>query len=350
MKLRLKNVNVYNDQSKQFEIQNICINDGIYVEDDGSYESEQVKDCQGLLLIPNFVSHYGLFAKKLKEENLTPQEIASRISQIYHQHGYADFVEQIDDFEVAKALGEKVVYMKIVSGNTKLLDKIRKLNKPNLKIGVVVDMLEDSPEEIDRKVLYAQKNGYEVYSNLYDSLDRAGEISTQYSKSPIEAAKDFGMLDGKFVSVGNVCLDKEDIVQMDDVKVCIDPKTNMYFGRGFEPLGLIKNHDKDVGFSVQSEFGFDMFENMRAALCLCRASMNDEQILSEEEVFSWATGKKLFAPKLNEFMSFILLMPPLSHKNIKNIKDLVDFASTSDIILNVSLGYALNQISKEEKE
>lgn len=328
---------VYSSQQERFEEQDVCIENGVFVEDN-NFQEDEVCDCKDEIMLPNFVSNYGLIAKEVENETSDSQDIADRVAKHYFEHGYSKIVEKINNFEVAKALGEKWIETQIVSTDLKLLEKIKKLNKRNLTIGVEVDLILDTPDDIDEKVLFARKNDIKIYSNFYESLMRAGEISTQYSKSPIEVARDFGMLDGKLVSTNNVCLDKEDIMQMGDVSLCVAPKANMFSALGFEPLGLVKNYEKDVGFWTPNEFGLDVFENMRATLCVCRASMNDEDILSEKEVLCWATGTSEFCPQNNKIASFLLINSKKSQKNIKNIADLVKFSTSDDIVKNVVAG------------
>ena len=337
MNIRLKNVKVYSTRQNKFEKRDVCINNGVFV-GENNFNADEVWDCENEILIPNFVSNFGGVAKEIAKEVFDPKEIARRVTQLYFENGYSKIVEEINDFELAKAFGECWIETQIVSGDLKLLEKIKRLNKRNLTVGVVVDLILDSPDEIDEKVTYAHKNGHAIYTNLYESLMRAGEISTQYSKSPIEVARDFGMLDGKLVSTNNVCLDKEDIVQMGDVSLCVAPKANMFSALGFEPLGLVKNYEKDVGFWTPNEFGLDMFENMRAALCVCRASMNDEDILSEKDVLGWATGVCGLCPENNKIASFLLINSKKSQKNIENIVDLVKFSTFADIKKNVVAG------------
>lgn len=337
MKIRLKNVKVYSSRQDRFEERDVCVSGGVFVGED-NFQEDEIWDCKDEIMLPNFVSNYGLIAKEVENETSSPHEIADRVTKHYFEHGYSKIVEEINNFEVAKAFGENWIETQIVSGDLKLLEKIKKLNKRNLTVGVGVDLILDTPEDIDEKVMYAHKNGLKIYSNFYESLMRAGEISTQYSKSPIEVARDFGMLDEKLVSTHNVCLDKEDIMQMGDVLLTIAPKTNMFSALGFEPLGLVKNYEKDVGFWTPNEFGLDMFENMRVALCVCRASMNDKEILSEKDVLCWATGVCGLCPENNKIASFLLINSKKSQKNIENIVDLVKFSTSADIKSNVVAG------------
>lgn len=250
MKIRLKNVKVYSSRQDRFEERDVCVSGGVFVGED-NFQEDEIWDCKDEIMLPNFVSNYGLIAKEVENETSDPHEIADLVIKHYFEHGYSKIVEEINDFELAKAFGECWIETQIVSGDLKLLEKIKRLNKRNLTVGVVVDLILDSPDEIDEKVTYAHKNGHAIYTNLYESLMRAGEISTQYSKSPIEVARDFGMLDEKLVSTHNVCLDKEDIMQMGDVLLTIAPKTNMFSALGFEPLGLVKNYEKMLGFGLQ---------------------------------------------------------------------------------------------------
>lgn len=337
MKIKLKNVKVYNRELQRFEPSEVCVENGVFV-DAKNLEEDELWDCSNDILIPNFVSDFGNVEKELEKDMSDPTEIARRLVECYLENGYSKIVEQIDNLEVAQKLGDFWIETEVVSGDLKLLSKVKQKGKRNLSIGVWVDLVCDSPNEIDEKVMFAHKNGLKIYSNFYESLNRAGEISIQYSKSPIEAARDFGMLDEHLVSINNVCLDKEDIVQMENVKLCLAPKTNMFSGLGFEPVGLIKNHEKDVGFASFCEFGLDVFDNMRLALCEARASMNDEDILSEKNVLSWATGTNEFSPQINKIASFLLVKSKKTHKNIENIEDFVKFLNKDDIAANVIAG------------
>ncbi len=337
MKTKLKNVKIYCDDTGQFEDGEICIENGLIAGSNGNAPDEEI-DCHGALVTPNFVSGFGCVEKEIEENEVSPKLIAEKTFQLYAENGYSKIVEQIESFEVAKEFERFWLETKIVSGDLTVLEKVQNQNKRNLTTGVFVDLVCDPPDDIDKKVAFAHKNKIQLYSNLYDTLTRAGEISTMFGKSPIEAAEDFGMLDQSLVSTNNVCLDKEDIVQMRDTKICLSPKTNMFAGAGFEPVGLIKSHQKTTCFASPNSLGLDVFENMRAALCEARAGMCDEEILSEKEVFSWATGTNEISLKSNKIASFLLILPQKTQKNIKNIEDLVKFASNRDIVANVVAG------------
>lgn len=337
MKTKFRNVKIFDEDTGQFEDGEICCDNGLIVDRKDFVADEEV-DCLGALMLPNFVSGFGRVAHEVEREISDKKLIAEKTFRLYVENGYSKIVEQIDDFEIAKALSEFWLETEIVSGNLKLLDKIQKQNKKNLTSGVLVDLIFDPPDEIDKKVAFAHCHKLKIHSNFYENLTRAGEISTMFGKSPIEAAEDFGMLDEKLTSTNNVCLDKEDIVQMRDTKLCLSPKVNMYEGVGFEPVGLIATHQKDTCFAVQNLLGLDMFENMRAALFEARASMCDKEILSEKDTLLWATQKQIITPKLDEIASFLLILPKKTPKNIKNIENLVKFASTRDIIANVIAG------------
>lgn len=353
MKLKFKNILVYDDDAECFEKTTLCCEDYYFVEDEG-FGEEDVFDADGLIAIPSFTSGFGLLEKQLEQEISKPKQVAGTLAELYHKNGYFRCVEQIDSREVVKALANEVIESTIVSADMKLLEKANKIS-PQVYAGMLVDLCEDKPEEIDKKIAFARENEIPIYSNLYGDLARAGEISTQYLSSPIDTALDFGLLDREFISTNNVCVDKDDIVQMEEAYMCIAPKTNMLRGRGFEPLAMIKNYNDFVMFSVLSKDDLDMFENMRAALCEARASMNDENVLSEKDVFSWATARNRFGFRIGDMALFLLIKPPKNKQNIKNIKDLVQFCSSSDIVENFIFSHAtcldlfLDEIIKRNK-
>lgn len=348
MKFKIKNVLVYDDNAERFEKTTLCCDNGYFVEDEG-FDVEDEIYANGMIAIPSFTSGFGLLEKQLEQEISKPKQVAKKLVELYHMNGFSKCVEQVDSREVVKALANEIIESTIVSADMKLLDKANKIS-PQISAGMLVDLCKDTPEEIDKKMAYARENDLPIYSNLYGDLTRAGELSTQYLSSPIDTALDFGLLDGEFISTNNVCVDKDDMIQMEEANMCIAPKTNMLRGRGFEPLAMIKNYNDYVMFSVLSKDDLDMFENMRAALCEARASMNDENVLSEKDVFSWATGREKFGLEVGDFALFLLIKPPKNKQNIENINDLVQFCSSSDIFENFICGIPVcaNRMLNEE--
>ncbi len=309
MKTIIKNVYIYCGKTSKFEAAELELE---------NLEEKDVEiDGGGAMMVPSFVSLYGELSQTHED-----------FYELYSRFGYSGICERIEDIKALKNIESGKDFV-VVSENLKLLDKLKK-DKRGFKRAVWVDFLKDTPEVIDQKVIYAKNNGIKVYSRLYSDLNLAGEIDQAYNKSPIEVARDFGLLDGECVFVDNVVVDKDDMRQSENSGFVLSPIVNMNEGRGFEPINLINNYAKNVGFGAGKRLGLDMFENMRAALAITRASMNDKEILGEEKVFEWATGGKPLDP-IRDFSADFLFVA-LDEGLERNITNLVRFSSARDIV------------------
>jgi 5-methylthioadenosine/S-adenosylhomocysteine deaminase len=112
--------------------------------------------------------------------------------------------------------------------------------------------------------------------------------------SGIRALAERGLLDGRVVAAHCVTVDAEEIalLRRHDVAVAHCPRSNGFLGCGVAPLAELRAAGLRVAVATDSPAstpGFDMFEELRAAITGARARAQDAGALSAAEALELAT-------------------------------------------------------------
>ena len=112
--------------------------------------------------------------------------------------------------------------------------------------------------------------------------------------SGIRALEARGLLDGRVVAAHCVTVDEEEIAMLaaHDVAVAHCPRSNAYLGCGVAPLADLRRAGIRVAIATDSPAstpGFDMFEELRAAVASARARERDARALTAADALELAT-------------------------------------------------------------
>ena len=212
-----------------------------------------------------------------------------------------------------------------------------------------VDLKNDSELEDFSNRVAKEKSRVFVRAGL--SLDELGTVDLQHKKSLTRVLEDFGILDRNPTIVCGNCFEKDDLELFSqyDCKFCITPSADGKFGRRPVNLLSLKNKDLCIGMGSGESFEVDFFAFMRQVLMSQRGMFEDENCLSEQEVFEIATNSALlgegFAVEEGKNANFVVVKGG-SSLYANALKTLVWEKSKRDVIMTVKNGEILQKNGK----
>jgi 5-methylthioadenosine/S-adenosylhomocysteine deaminase len=151
-----------------------------------------------------------------------------------------------------------------------------------------------SPELLDRTRELVEETGAGLHIHLSESLGEVEFAERTFGRRPVEVANDFGLLGPQCIAAHCVWLTDEEIATLRDTQTCVshNPTANAKMGEGIARARDLLDAGIVVGLGHDSTEGNntnDLFDVMRTAAYLQRASRIDPSSLSADEVLAMAT-------------------------------------------------------------
>lgn len=303
--------------------------------------------CKNYLIIDNGIITY--FGKKPNDVAVTAEDLSEKIviptfkNNHCHLMGLSSQeIEEVILSNIKAGVGEIIVVTDNYLFTKLLLEKygldykiaLRVEDAKGLeeidceKILIYVDPCVYEENELDEASDFAGKNNLKVFINMFDNLQRIGELNSFAGKLPINFVEEFGLLDrGGYLS-GAICCDKEDfrLLSEYDFEIVVRPIRDLRKGNGFANILQIQNAGLSCSLGTMDERHIDMFQNTRALMLGTRGLLCDEEIITSKEAFALATVGEIEEDKQ---ASFILLKDKFKEEN--KFEEVFNLANDSDI-------------------
>lgn len=367
MKKLLTNAKIFDFKNNKFKDVHILINDKIIEKiyennenllknDDFLSETEQneIIDCKNNIVTAGFVNPnsnllksffecfvcektYDEFENKFDEfeTSLSSEEkFAIYKFQILNliKNGITNFCdEDFFNLPLKKAVKETNINAVYKVGYKNCFDEfdksvLKKIENENFVFGLG-GVLENSEENFDEIIKLSKLFHRPILINSNQSIERAGQVESEFSKTDVKMLEDFGILDTDHVIINANVLDKDDIQILNaySSKLIFSPSFNLLFGfRDANIYALSKSNL--IGFaSFKNNFKLEMF----------LAQNIENQNYNKLDVFS---PLYLFEC-LTKFNAQILGL-----KNVGEIKE--GFDANLNIIENDMMLYSINEFFK----
>lgn len=170
-------------------------------------------------------------------------------------------------------------------------------NSYNSRVSVVPGPLSPvrcTPELFKRTGEFAKANNLSIHIHVAETETVRNETIEWYGKSNVIFLNDLGMLYSKTQLVHSVWIDDEekDIIKDAGASIVHCPISNMYLGSGIPPITAYKERNINVALASDgpaSNDTHDMFETMKATVCLQRVANVDAGCISAKDAFKMAT-------------------------------------------------------------
>ncbi len=156
--------------------------------------------------------------------------------------------------------------------------------------GVYCDPFYDSDERMNELSMAFAKTDKTMMVNLYDNLEKTGEVSKRYNMSPMQYLESLGVLERNCELVNLAYAEKDDFQIMQDysVKAVLTPFDSMNFGQGCCKLySLFKNNIK---IKIASPIQNNLQKELEIAQITTRAEMRDLTLFEDEELYQFIKG------------------------------------------------------------
>ena len=283
------------------------------------------EDFCGKIIIPTFKNNHchlmGLSSSEMEKV------ILSNIKA-----GVGEIIVVTDNYLYAKLLLEKYGLDYKIALKVDDAEEVEEIDKEKLLI--YVDPCVDEESELDKASDFAGKNNLKVFINLFDNLQKTGELNSSTGKLPIRYVEEFGLLDrGGYIS-GAICCDKEDyrLISEYDFEIVIRPIRDLNKGNGLANIIQIQNAGLTCSLGSMDMREVDFFQNVRALTYGTKGLLCDEEATSLEEVFALATSGKV---EEGQKANFLVLKEDLCEENLEKI---ISLASARDIEMTIING------------
>lgn len=289
MQKRFKNVKTITSFDANVACENYLIIDNGIIAYFGKNPNEPdaiAEDLSGKLIIPTFKNNHchliGLSSSEIEKV------ILSNINA-----GVSEIIAVTDNYLFTKLLLEKYGLDYKIALRVDCAKAIENLDCE--KALIYVDPCQDEEFELDEASDFAGKNNLKVFINLFDNLQKTGELNSTTGKLPIHYVEEFGLLDrGGYIS-GAICCDKEDfrLISQYDFEIVIRPIRDLKKGNGLANIIQIQNAGLSCSLGSMDEKNVDFFQETRALLLGTRGLLCDEDAISEDEAFSYAISSQI---------------------------------------------------------
>jgi len=238
--------------------------------------------------------------------------------------GVGEIVVVTDNYLFTKLLLEKYGLDYKIALRVEDIKDVEDIDKEHML--VYVDPCLDEENELDEASDFAGKNGLKVFINMFDNLQKTGELNSSTGKLPIHYIEEFGLLDrGGYIS-GAICCDKEDfnIINQYDFEIVLRPVRDLKKGLGLANIVQIENAGIACSLGTMDERCVDMFQNIRALTFGTRGLLCDENAFSLEEAFNLAISNEI---KEKEKGNILIL----NNFDEEDFEDVLSLASARDI-------------------
>ncbi|MCL2058784.1 MAG: amidohydrolase [Oscillospiraceae bacterium] len=167
----------------------------------------------------------------------------------------------------------------------------------NGKIGVNIEIHSIylyQPETLAEGARLAKELGAPIHIHILETATERKNMLTQYKKSSVELALDYGLLDGPVIAAHCVHVDDADIAILGDKNVSIahNPTSNLKLASGVAPVTKMLDRGINVCLGTDgasSNNTLDIFMEMRQAALIHKAINGSPTAVAAAEAFKMAT-------------------------------------------------------------
>lgn len=150
------------------------------------------------------------------------------------------------------------------------------------------------PEVLTSAVNLAQKTDTRVHFHVSETKDEVENLRKEHGLPVVPYIRKFGMLDTKLIAAHCVYLDEGEIrsLQHAGVGIAHNPTSNLKLASGFAPVARMMHLGCNVGIGTDgsaSNNDLDMFEEIRLANLIAKASTGDPTVLPARQTLEMAT-------------------------------------------------------------
>lgn len=195
----------------------------------------------------------------------------------------------------SEATEEKSFGSETLRDNEKLIVEKNGAANGRIKTSVGIDWFPTSSVEfLEKARAMADKHKVGIHAHANESINEVEMNKKRHGKKPIELAYDLGLLRPKFVGAHCVWLSNKEIRMMKETNASIshNPTSNAKLGSGIAPVPELLKAGVNVGLGhddTSCNNNADMFEVMKYASLLQRASRLDAGIMPAKQVLEMAT-------------------------------------------------------------
>lgn len=164
-----------------------------------------------------------------------------------------------------------------------------------IEVGIAAHAAYSLPvEALEAIAAAARERGALVHVHVAETRTEAAELEERHGKTVPALLDDLGFLDGRVLAAHGVWLSDEDraLFRERDVAIAHCPTANAKLASGIAPLVDFVARGLRVGLGTDSPAAnndFDMWEEMRLAALLARATSGDPEALPAADAFALAT-------------------------------------------------------------
>lgn len=154
-------------------------------------------------------------------------------------------------------------------------------------------------EQWDTIIKGARDLNVPIETHAAETRREVAEVTAQWGQSPIKTLKQIGALEGPLLAAHCVYVDEQDLEIMAEqrggesvLRVAHNPTSNLKLASGFAPVEKFLNAGITVGLGpdgTASNNNLDMWEEMRLAALLHKATTGDPTIVSAQQALLMAT-------------------------------------------------------------
>lgn len=195
----------------------------------------------------------------------------------------------------SEATEEKSFARETLRDNERLIIEKEGAADGRIRTSVGIDWFPTSSIEfLEKAVDLADKYGVGIHAHTNESIVEVEMCKKRHGKAPIELAYDLGLLRPKFVGAHCVWLSNREIKMLKETKASVshNPTSNAKLGSGVAPIPELLKAGVNVGLGhddTTCNNNADMFEAMKLASLLQRASRLDAGIMTAGQVLEMAT-------------------------------------------------------------
>ena len=151
-----------------------------------------------------------------------------------------------------------------------------------------------APQYLRRISASAKKVGAEIHMHISESKFEVEQSYIKYRQSPVEIARDAGLMDCGLLAAHCVHVDEKDIEILleNNVRVAHNPGSNMFLGNGIAPVKAMLDRKICVALGTDGAAcnnNLDIIEEMRLATLLQKGKYLSPTALTAPQVINMAT-------------------------------------------------------------
>ncbi|MDQ4018567.1 MAG: amidohydrolase [Actinomycetota bacterium] len=170
-------------------------------------------------------------------------------------------------------------------------------SEETIEVGIAAHAAYSLPlEALEAIAAAARERDALVHVHVAETRSEGAELEERHGKSVPALLDDIGFLDGRVLAAHGVWLSEADraLFRERDVAIAHCPTANAKLASGIAPLAHLVAHGLRVGLGTDSPAAnndFDMWEEMRLAALLARATTGDAEAFPAAQVVALATRR-----------------------------------------------------------